>query len=125
MIVIADSGPLRYLILIEQIDLLQRLYGNVVIPPGVVDELTRSTTPQPVRILMSALPEWIFIRSPKELLPAFSAILGVGEREAIALAQELTADVLLVDDEAARREAAGRHIPVQGTLGILDLAAEH
>jgi predicted nucleic acid-binding protein len=52
-------------------------------------------------------------------------VLGLGEREAIALAEELDADALLVDDEAARIEAQRRHIPIQGTLGILDLAAEH
>jgi predicted nucleic acid-binding protein len=40
MIVIADSGPLRYLILIDQIQLLPALYGNIVIPPAVVMELT-------------------------------------------------------------------------------------
>ena len=41
------------------------------------------------------------------------------------MAEELDADALLVDDEAARIEASRRNIPIQGTLGILDLAAEH
>jgi predicted nucleic acid-binding protein len=55
---------------------------------------------------------------------AFPLALGSGEREAIALAEELSADGLLVDDYAARVEALGRGIPVFGTLAILDLAAE-
>jgi predicted nucleic acid-binding protein len=51
-------------------------------------------------------------------------MLGAGEREAIALAEELKSDVLLVDDWAARREAERRNLAIQGTLGLLGLAAE-
>ena len=125
MIVIADSGPLRYLIVIEHVDLLPLLYGNIVIPRGVIDELTHTAAPESVRLWMGKLPEWVAIRSPQEMLSGLSSALGLGEREAIALSEELAADVLLVDDEAARFEAEKRKIPVQGTLGILDLAAEH
>ena len=125
MIVIADSGPLRYLIAIDQIRLLPLLYGSIVIPPSVVNELTQTATPQSVRIWMDNLPEWVSVKSPQGSAPVFPSILGPGEREAIALAEELAADVLLVDDEGARSEAARRNIPVQGTLGTLDLAAEH
>jgi predicted nucleic acid-binding protein len=125
MIVIADSGPLRYLVLIEEASLLNVLYGGIVIPPGVVSELTQPDTPQSVRIWMEQLPAWIVVRSPSLPLPIFPSSLGLGECEAIALAEELHADALLVDDEAARIEASRRNIPIQGTLGILDLAAEH
>jgi predicted nucleic acid-binding protein len=125
MVVIADSSPLRYLVLIEEAHILPALYGTIFVPPGVVNELTHRDTPQPVGIWMQHLPEWITIKSPRLPLPAFPSVLGVGEREAIALAEELAADVLLADDEAARLEAGRRKIAVQGTLGILDLAAEH
>jgi predicted nucleic acid-binding protein len=125
MIVIADSSPLRYLILVQEVHLLATLFGIIVIPPGVLSELTRPSTPDPVRIWMEHLPEWVKVKSPGIPLPIFSTSLDQGEREAIALAEELAADVLLADDGAARREAAQRNIPVQGTLGILDLAAEH
>jgi len=50
--------------------------------------------------------------------------LGAGECEAITLAEELKADALLVDDWAARREAERRKVSIQGTLGLLSLAAE-
>ena len=50
--------------------------------------------------------------------------LEQGERQAIQLAEELSAELLLVDEKAARREAAKRHLRTTGTLGILDLAAE-
>lgn len=125
MIVIADSGPLRYLVVIEQIHLLPLLYGSIVIPSSVVNELTHTATPQLVRAWMDDLPEWVAVKSPQNPMTISSSILGTGEREAIALAQELSADVLLADDETARSEAERRGIPVQGTLGVLDLAAEH
>ncbi len=125
MIVIADSGPLRYLVFIEQVHLLPLLYGKIVVPSGVAHELTQAATPALVRAWMEQSPEWMTVRSPRTALPELSPLLGAGEREAIALAEELAADVLLVDDEAARLEACRRNIPVQGTLGILDIAAEH
>lgn len=125
MLVIADSGPLRYLILIEEVHLLPALYLGIVIPPGVVSELTRDETPTPVRTWMEHLPDWIEVRQPHHQPESLPLDLGLGEREAIALAEECRADVLLVDDGAAREEARRRHITVQGTLGVLDLAAEH
>ncbi|MGD0294389.1 MAG: hypothetical protein ABSB30_11070 [Terracidiphilus sp.] len=125
MIVVADSSPLRYLVLIREIELLPVLYGKIILPPSVVRELTQNTTPRPVRIWMEHLPEWVTVVSPRLPLTVFPVALDPGEREAIALAVELSADLLLADDGAARMEAARRKIPVQGTLGILDLAAEH
>jgi len=47
MIVVADSGPLRYLILLEQTELLSRFYDQVVVPEAVVGELTTSKAPNP------------------------------------------------------------------------------
>lgn len=125
MIVIADAGPLRYLILIEKVHILQALFGIVIVPSGVLSELTQTATPKTVRSWMHQRPNWLIVKSPRSPLSSFSRVLGAGEQEAIALATELDADVLLVDDEAARREAQQRGIPVQGTLGVLDLAAEH
>jgi predicted nucleic acid-binding protein len=74
---------------------------------------------------MEKLPEWVTVKSPVTAISQLSSLLGPGEREAIALIEELAADVLLVDDDAARHEAQRRNIPVQGTLGVLDLAAVH
>lgn len=125
MIVIADSGPLRYLIAVEQIYLLPMLYGKILLPPSVASELSQAATPDAVRSWMNHLPQWATVQSPQIPASAFPSALGRGEREAIALAEELGADALLVDDEAARLEARRRKIPVQGTLGVLDLAAEY
>jgi predicted nucleic acid-binding protein len=112
-------------VLIQEVHLLPILYGTIVLPPGVVGELTQKSSPNPIRLWMENLPQWVTVKQPRLPLPVFPTVLDLGEREAIALAEELAADVLLADDGAARHEAARRNIPVQGTLGILDLAAEH
>lgn len=125
MIVIADSSPLRYLILIQEVKQLPVLYGKIILPPSVVHELTQRSTPRPVRVWMEYLPDWMTVVPPSLPLAVFPSALDLGEREAISLAMELSADLLLADDGTARMEAARRKIPVQGTLGILDLAAEH
>lgn len=94
-------------------------------PSAVVGELSQPATPPAVRAWMGHLPEWATVRTARTSIPGLPAKLGRGEREAIALAEELSADVLLADDEAARSAAERRGIPVQGTLGVLDTAAQH
>jgi predicted nucleic acid-binding protein len=124
MIVVADASPLRYLLLIEAVQVLPDLFGRVSIPPAVLDELTRVNTPEPVRLWISHLPDWLDLRAPRRSPSLLPLTLGAGEREAITLAEELKADALLVDDWAARREAERRNLVVQGTLGLLSLASE-
>ena len=63
MIVIADATPLRYLILIEAIDILPPLYERTLIPPIVADELQRPRTPLLVRQWLARAPTWLEIRS--------------------------------------------------------------
>jgi predicted nucleic acid-binding protein len=125
VIVVADTSPLRYLILIEEIRVLPALYGRVIVPPGVVAELNRERTPSVVREWLSARPEWLHVQAPQQALPSLRDVLGVGEREAIALASELSADALLMDDRDGRREAEKRSLAVLGTLRVLADAAEH
>jgi predicted nucleic acid-binding protein len=50
MIVVADSGPLHYLILLDQTELLHRFYGQVIVPEAVLRELTFGGAPQPVKL---------------------------------------------------------------------------
>ena len=124
MIVVADATPLRYLLLIEKVDLLALFYGQVLIPPAVVKELMREQTPPSGREWMTAPPEWLKVHSPLGDPVEFPAALGAGECAAITLAEEIHADLLLVDDWAARREAERRKLPIQGTLGLLRFAAQ-
>jgi len=125
MIVIADSGPPHYLILIEQIDLLRRFYGQVAIPEAVADELRAAGSPTFVRNWVARPPDWLVITSvPQKQIESITDDLDWGERAAIALAGTIRADLLLIDDAAGRMEAAKRNLPVTGTLGVLRAAAE-
>lgn len=124
MIVIADTSPIRYLVLIGEVDTLVRLFGKILVPHAVAWELSQNETPEQVRLWMAKPPAWIERRRATTSLTDLPENLGYGEREAIALATELSADALLVDDWAARRAAESRRIPTLGTLGILEMADE-
>jgi predicted nucleic acid-binding protein len=118
MLVIADTTPLRYLVVLGQVDLLPTLFGQVIIPLAVVGELQHSKAPAAVRAWIASPPPWLDIR-PSSLLPdAVLLRLDPGEREAILLAQELQADLVLVDDQDARAEATRRALTAMGTLRV-------
>jgi predicted nucleic acid-binding protein len=123
MIVVADTSPINYLILIEEIDILTKMYGRVVIPRTVHHELLRPSAPEMVRAWISQLPAWLEVHAPVNAPDASLIKLDPGERDAILLAGELRADQLIVDDRQGRREAEKRGIPVMGTLGVLREAA--
>jgi predicted nucleic acid-binding protein len=125
MIVIADTTPLNYLVLINQVGVLPQLYGRVLIPVAVWEEFQRPQTPPVVRAWIAQPPPWLQVRPVEK--PSDPAIenLGAGECEAIALAAELHADRLIMDDRAGRRFATERNLVVIGTLGVLAEAAEH
>jgi predicted nucleic acid-binding protein len=123
MIVVADTSPINYLILIDEIDILAEMYGRVVIPHAVREDLLRPSTPEVVRNWISTSPDWIEVRSPVHAPDASLATLDAGERDAIMLAGELRADQLIIDDRQGRREAEKRGISVMGTLGVLREAA--
>lgn len=124
MIVIADTTPLNYLILIDLVGVLPQLYGRVLIPTAVWEEFQRPETPEAVRAWVAQPPTWLEIRPVKRNPDPAVESLGAGEREAIALAEELHADRLIMDDRAARRIATQRNLTVIGTLGVLVEAAE-
>lgn len=118
---VSDSGPLHYLVLCEASGVIPKLYGQLVIPAAVARELAHPHTPATVRSWAQTPPPWARIQSPARIDPATH--LGEGEREAIALAIELKATHLLVDDRAARRTAIERGLLITGTVGILEEAA--
>lgn len=124
MIVISDTTPLNYLALIGQQELLARLFGRVIIPQAVWTELQAGGAPESVRSWITSAPEWLEVRRANLPEDASLSMLDPGEQEAILLAQELRADLLLIDDRDGRLEATRRNIAVVGTLGILDKAAE-
>lgn len=119
MIVVADTSPLNYLIRIGQADILNSIYGSVVAPPAVLVEMQHSEAPDEVRSWAAAPPRWLQEIPVQRVDESLPVELGAGEREAISLAMELRADVLLIDEYAGRREAEARHLPVPGTLAVL------
>lgn len=123
MIVVADTSPINYLVLIEEIHILPQLYGTVLIPHAVRAELMSLVAPGQVRLWISQPPSWLEVRIPESASDTLTYGLDPGERDAILLAVELHADQLIVDDRQGRREAQKLGIAVVGTLGVLKEAA--
>jgi predicted nucleic acid-binding protein len=124
MIVVADTSPLNYLILIDRIDVLKPLYGGIVVPSAVRDEMLHPSAPALARVWAGNLPSWIEVREPGATTRQFPRGLGAGEREAIAFAHAHKADLVLIDEKLGRREAQLLGLQVIGTLGILQEAHE-
>lgn len=123
MIAVADASPLCYLVLIGEIDLLPKLFGRVLVPHAVITELLHEGAPEAVRVWASNLPAWICAEATPDVLPSGMEKLQAGERAAIVLAESSKADIILLDERAARRVAAQRELRVTGTLGVLAEAA--
>jgi predicted nucleic acid-binding protein len=102
MIVIADTTPVHYLVLIDALDVLEKMYGRVVLPRAVRAELLHARTPDRVRNWMENPPEWIEVRAPSGTGDASLQRLGAGECEAILLAEELGCDELILDEALGR-----------------------
>jgi predicted nucleic acid-binding protein len=119
MIVIADTSPLNYLIRLGHPDVLREIYGRVLVPHAVLMEMQHPEAPIEVRDWASAPPSWLEEAHVQQIDTSLAVELGPGEREAISLALEVQADVLLIDERAGRQEAEARHIAVAGTLAVL------
>lgn len=115
-VVVSNSSPLIGLTQIQQLDLLENLFGNILIPPAVANEIAQSVK----------LPSWIVITTLTQPVATriLATALGPGESEAISLALEIGADMVILDDRAARRLAQSLRLNVIGILGIL-LAAKN
>jgi predicted nucleic acid-binding protein len=122
-VVVADAGPLHYLILIGETDFLPLLFTTLLVPEMVRDELSRVGTPQAVQVWVGNPPAWLEIvpTPPLETLPLPG--LGAGERAAIALAMARHADLILMDDRRGVAAAQDSGLVSIGTIGLLDRAA--
>ncbi len=123
--VIADTSPLNYLVLIGADYVLPQLYDHVIVPAAVLQELQHADTPVLVAQWIASPPSWLNVEKVDEISDPALNELGAGEREAIFLAQGRIPDALLLIDEIrGRAEAKRRGIALTGTLGILDAGAE-
>ncbi|MGA0201504.1 MAG: DUF3368 domain-containing protein [Prochlorotrichaceae cyanobacterium] len=123
MIIVSDTTPISELTKVGKLDLLPQLFGIVVIPQAVFDEL--SVGNHPAAKIVADL-TWLEVKTVanQQLVSMLQELLylDLGESEAIALAEELGADQLLIDERAARRVAADRKLSLIGTMGVLLLA---
>jgi predicted nucleic acid-binding protein len=125
MQVVADTGPLNYLVQIGAIDLLPKLFDRIIIPTSVHEELTRRRAPATVRDWAAQIPAWLTVKpvDSRDWNNALWRALDEGERAAIALAAGIGAELILMDDRAGVAFARGLGFAVTGTLGVLELAA--
>lgn len=123
MIVISDTSPIIYLSIVGRLDILKILFQRIIIPESVFNELTVHGKGQPgsQEVLDS---DWIEVRSCTDmnLLKVLETQLDIGEAQAITIAQELEADLLLIDERLGRNVAKNLEIPIIGLLGIFNLA---
>lgn len=120
MLVVSNTSPLRYLIAINHAELLARLFGQILIPRGVAQELADKHAPLVVREWIAQPPTWLRIhklQSPPDV--ELRATLDLGEREAIQLTIEQQADILIIDEWKGRTIARRRGLPFVGVLGVL------
>jgi predicted nucleic acid-binding protein len=109
-LVVADTSPLRYLLQIEQIEILPRLFEKIFIPSVVYDELRHPSAPQAVQTWMRSRPDWLEVSVVSASDDPSLGALDEGEKSAIALGLSLSADLVLIDDSQRRRNSAGKRI---------------
>ena len=118
-LVVSDTSPIRALAHLNQLGLLARLFGQVLVPPAVEVELASPPAGLPkvnVRTLQG-----VQVRAPqnRQRVLEFMQTLDPGESEALALALEIHADALLIDEAAGRAMAQEVGLRPIGVLGIL------
>ena len=121
--VVSDTGPLNYLVLVEAVSILPRLFSSVLIPAAVKAELSHRQAPAQVRDWVAHTPSWLKVANLQSTdVPELSS-LHPGEREVITLASEQPDLLILMDDRRGTMEAKRRGLNVIGTLAVLEEAA--
>jgi predicted nucleic acid-binding protein len=126
VIVVSDSSPLITLARAQQLDLLRKFYGQITIPRKVHEEVTVAGAglPGAEEVRRAA---WIQVEpnpsEPSASLKAACSGLGSGEISAIYLASSLNAELILIDEERARRAAKSSGLSVAGSIAVLERGA--
>jgi uncharacterized protein len=120
VIIVSDTSPINNLAAINHLHLLNQLYGMVLISEAVYRELTDPNFPVAGSTEVKTF-DWIQTRavSDRTLIEALSNELDIGEAEAIALAVEIQADQVLIDERRGRLVATRLNLRCIGILGIL------
>jgi hypothetical protein len=120
MILIADSSALIALAIVDKLDVLEKLFGEVLIPQAVYEEICKEYKKESHKLKLFSQDRVVTVSSDIN----FNITLGRGESEAIMLYKEQNADYLLCDDKKAKKFAENFGIQVIGSLGILLKAKE-
>jgi predicted nucleic acid-binding protein len=118
-VVVSNTTPLIALAWLEQLNLLPTLFGEIHIPQAVHDEIHHN--PEAIGVSELGTAPWLAVTSVTNTLAVELLLdqLDLGESEAIVLARELQAGLLLMDERRGRRRAIQSGLTVVGTLGIL------
>ena len=122
MIVIADTTPIITLMKLQRLDLLEKLFDTVIVPNAVYEELTSNSN---YLTEVQMVVECPFLKrcavSDRQSIKILREVVGLdaGESEAIALAEENNADLLIIDERKGRRIAKQMELKITGTIGIL------
>jgi predicted nucleic acid-binding protein len=120
VIILSDTSPLMNLAVVGHLELLHELYDTVIIPEAVWNELSHLSSQHPEVAVVQTL-SWL-ARQPvtsRAVVDALQAELDIGEAEAIALAVEKQADLLLMDERRGRQVATRMGLTYIGLMGIL------
>ncbi|NDJ17456.1 DUF3368 domain-containing protein [Myxacorys almedinensis] len=123
MIIVSNTSPISNLLIVGQLELLQHIYQQVVIPP-TVDQEVRALQTFGIDLTIYISATWISVQIPTDvlLIDTLKNELDDGEAEAIALALQLKADRLLIDERLGRLVATQHGLNITGILGILRTA---
>ena len=122
MIVVADTTPIITLMKLQRLDLLEKLFDTVLVPNAVFEELISNSNYLTEAQMVVECP---FLKrlevSDRQSIKILHEVVGldVGESEAIALAEENHADLLIIDERKGRRVAKQMELKITGTIGIL------
>jgi len=121
--IVSNTSPISNLAKVRQLDLIQQLYGVILIPNAVYEELLDERAGETVITAVQSA-TWLEIHSVKNqaLVNELRDRVNVGEAEAIALAVEVEATRLLIDERLGRQAATDLGLKITGVLGILLLA---
>jgi predicted nucleic acid-binding protein len=118
--VVADAGPLHYLALIGDFDLLGKIFDEVIVPDAVRKELLHKNAPTVVSIWFQRNPAWLKFTVLSNV-PISS--LHPGEREVIYAATSMKINAVLIDERHGRRAATQAGLTAIGTVGFLEMAS--
>lgn len=118
MIVVSNTSPIIILYYAECLDILQKFFSTVYLPPAVNHELTINSHDHELRRAVKQAP-FLEVRILTRPIQELKHKLDLGEIEAISLAQEMAADLLILDDKCAQKEAALLSIPFVSSFALL------